>query len=220
MTKCAECGYLTIRRNDRTLLAADKEFREALQLPPSVDGYGGQGAVSYDQTPLCFMQKVDFREHWNFNRGANERERIGHVLHFITTDHAQPCDSFTEWHFGFSPKEHVEMNLIERQREWQEKCDNRDHEWRASQEARQQEWREKDIATQERRDREQRAWQEDQEKAADTRHNQSLTAAINAAKSNDWSQLMAGVLGALATIAIGGVGAIATLLAVWLSRVP
>lgn len=43
---------------------------------------------------------------------------------------AKLCSAFTTWRQGYTPKEHVEMSLVEEQREWQRNRDRDDRRWR------------------------------------------------------------------------------------------
>lgn len=77
---------------------------------------------------------------------------------------------------GFTPKQHLEMNLLEQQQRqqqaWQDQRDIAERTWREQQAERERQWRNEDI----------------------TRADQHHT-------SNLWVAALAGILGALATLA-------------------
>ena len=65
------------------------------------------------------------------------------VVRFL--EHPRDCNDFTEWQQGFSPKEHLEMNRLEEQRNWQERRDKEREEdnrnWRKEREEDNRNWR-------------------------------------------------------------------------------
>ena len=87
------------------------------------------------------------------------------------------CSSFTKCIPALSPLEHYEMLRESDRLQWQ---------------------RQQDEAA--------RTFQAEQAKLADQRHRENLAIAIKAAQGNVWSTLIAGVIGALATLAAGAIG--------------
>lgn len=81
------------------------------------------------------------------------------------------------------------MLLLEKQREWQRKCEAEDRQWR-----------------------------EDQASLAESRHQQNLKVVADATAWNWRAVLTAAGIGALATLLAGILGALATIAVVFLSR--
>jgi hypothetical protein len=52
----------------------------------------------------------------------------------------RPCDAFTQWHQGFSPKEHSEMQLTEELRKWEQEQRQRDRQWQEDRRKEDLEW--------------------------------------------------------------------------------
>lgn len=160
-TCCAKCGYLSLRDvSNRELVEAERDYREKLQLPPLGPGKGRE------DVPLCFLAAFDFRA---AIKDLETREREATLRVAVLSEHREPCQSFFPWRQGFTPKEHAEMNLLERQRaaeqsrreqehQWQQERDRADRTWREAQAQQARDWRAEDEA-QEREDRKhERRW--------------------------------------------------------------
>jgi len=171
MTKCARCGFLSLRDiTDRSLVEAESDYRERLHRPPLGPNRG------YEDVPLCFVQEVNFRA---IAKDLPTKERHEALLTAVTAEHKQPCPGFCEWKQGFTPKEHAEMKLLEEQRAYQR------------------------VESQQ-----QREWQAAESKKADERHRDSMNVAIDAGKSNWVSQVAVGILGAIVALAAVWIGAL------------
>src|SRR5258708_5505107 len=108
LVKCADCGYLGLRHTTtRQLLEADEVFRQKGQI--RADG----NHWLYDEHPVCFAQKINFREKIG-NQPHNEYELRGKVVQAEWN-----CNGFIKWQPGLTPKEHQEMMMLEEQRKWQ-----------------------------------------------------------------------------------------------------
>lgn len=102
------------------------------------------GMNTYESKPLCFAMAENLAKEAGNDNAAS-------VLPVLNKE--RECSSFLDWKQGFTPKEHTEMNMLERQREWQHSVDEADRKWREEQARISQAWREKVSA-----DRE--AWRE------------------------------------------------------------
>ena len=99
MVKCSECGFLAVRTSPN--------IGEVPYLAEMHEGHRREARISernvYYPKPVCFMRVAWFRE--QMDEVPNDAyPDLSPVIH---ADH--PCDEFTEWHQGFSPKEHREM---------------------------------------------------------------------------------------------------------------
>ncbi len=103
------------------------------------------------------------------------------VLAAITSD--IDCHESTEWFQGFSPKEHLEMNLLEVAKKRDDERAVVDRLWRESQAEREHNWRKEDMA----RDREWR--NEDRDKASSEAVSKARIEAV--ATRRFWMQLVA-----------------------------
>lgn len=105
--KCADCGYLAVRhRTTRQLYDAEESLRVNGELP-ILDNRG----YVYDEWPVCFVRAANFRVEMEDNSATPHRKRV--------LNQPRECDQFTPWHQGFSPKEHVEMKMLDEQKQWQ-----------------------------------------------------------------------------------------------------
>jgi hypothetical protein len=122
--KCADCGYLAVRNiYSRELQEPEKSYRDCGMQPITLTHKMEDGKLAiispYEPIPICFMQSKDLQTECN-------------VLKIKSTLQTEwECDDFTEWHQGFTPKEHREMldrKLELRRLEAQENRHNRE-EW-------------------------------------------------------------------------------------------
>jgi hypothetical protein len=114
MIRCADCGFLGLRRRqDRAVLEAENEFRIWAMHPVRVEGNSGN---VYESRPICCAQASYLAGELN----GETTEELKRVI-----QHERDCKKFTPWKQGFTPKEHHEM--IDRQWE-QERQDRRDRE--------------------------------------------------------------------------------------------
>lgn len=145
MRKCSECGFLAVRRlKDLVIEEASDLFRENA----TIQSHGNVNL--HDEYPVCFMRVISFR------KIIDQKTSRPEVAAEIKTE--RPCDEFTEWIQGSSPKEHAEMIQqkalldYQRQREqddkaWRERQATQDHAWRTQQAEREREWRKEDRHT-------------------------------------------------------------------------
>jgi hypothetical protein len=121
LVKCADCGFLAVRHMDtRALLDAEELLRVNGEIPSR-----NTGMMIYDEWPVCFIRRANFRKEMNDNSGSPHRKKV-------LNDKRECDDGFTPWQQGLTPKEHLEMQL--------------DHKWRMEQAEREREWRKEDIA--------------------------------------------------------------------------
>lgn len=166
--KCQECGFLAWRNiHTRELVEAEAEYRKNPDMSIT------ELARNFQSEPLCYLAAYDIRreikEHVAIP-GSNGQEPSNKVLHVISKE--RDCLSYTEWTHGLSPKEHLNMNLLEAQRKRE---DARDDALRAREDRRdafQRKWQTRmarksmryDEKRQNARDERQRQWQEDKDK--------------------------------------------------------
>ena len=97
--KCQDCGYLSIRNPDTTQLEeATKPTRDT-----------GQRYDGKEVFPECAMMNADIK--------GECHDRQKEFRSVITKE--RDCDEHTAWMPGFSPKEHLKMNILQREREQQ-----------------------------------------------------------------------------------------------------
>ena len=166
---CAACGLLTIRNSETwELCEVDDLYRKEGKLHGSI---GGKRIA----TPICFAGQFQLQEdhqRWKKAKGVSDDD----CLVYTFTDE-RDCPSFQKWILGLAPKEHVDMLLLEKQREWQRKCEAEDRQWR-----------------------------EDQASLAESRHQQNLKVVADATAWNWRAVLTAAGIGALATLLAGILG--------------
>jgi hypothetical protein len=171
--KCAKCGFLGLRHlQSRQLLEAEKLFREDGHIPaPGI----GSLDLTFDTLPVCLADVADFRRECGNGDPSQEKRKEA-------VNKERSCPEFTPWRVGFSPAEHYEMILSENMIEIQRQREDADREWRH---------KEAEL---------QRQWQSEQTNAADTRHRETIKWAIKAARGNIWSNVIAGIIPALAAL--------------------
>ena len=125
--KCAECGFLAIRnQHTRELHEVEASMRKEWATPKTIIG-SLKNVHIYEGLPLCFRRSPDFPDESIGNTTASEQ-----IIEVINGDH--PCDHYTPWQQGFTPKEHQEMLNEQRMLEWQRRVEIEDREWRTNQE--------------------------------------------------------------------------------------
>lgn len=120
--KCADCGLLALRKG---------EIDELPILPTSLgirrNGVVAGGQLEFDHKPYCCIN-----EH-PINDQCDERNKESNNMQaaFRETIQAErTCAEFTEWIPSLTPKEHIEMNILQRQREEIEKRRKADEDFR------------------------------------------------------------------------------------------
>lgn len=97
MAKCAECGLLSARRRSTSELCEVDEFFRAKGHPAGMD----EDRLDIREIAFCALDKRQFPPY------AYDE--------FVAQSNIEmPCESFTPWRRGFTPKEHQEM--IDRER--------------------------------------------------------------------------------------------------------
>jgi hypothetical protein len=130
--KCADCGYLAVRvRRTRLLFDAEQDYRDSGSIP----SIGNEGI--YDPAPICFVRAINISAEYKPADGTPERQKI--------VQKERDCQEFTEWQQGLTPKEHLEMNLLEQQQQRLDKREKEDRNWRLAQAEREREWRNEDV---------------------------------------------------------------------------
>lgn len=101
MVRCADCGFLALRRREsQQLLGAEMPYREHGVLPEAVDA---DFQDEFESTPYCFVMAQPIHKEREDRKGIIQRDRS--------------CDSWVQWQQGFSPKEHREMLEEQRRRQ-------------------------------------------------------------------------------------------------------
>ena len=97
MVKCADCGFLAVRHLEtRDLREAEGSYRDTGEIPRDLN----RPKHLYEEVPLCFERLRIFDPQRCTSAAERQevvQEEIGH------------CVGFTEWHHGFTPKEHREL---------------------------------------------------------------------------------------------------------------
>lgn len=153
MVKCTECGYLTFRHGEsRTLVEAEEVTRQSGQVPTS------QGVYLYEPRPICFRRAYPLALEFDEMLGGGWEPGSGLALNLLAEpllavlDKERQCNSFTSWTQGLAPREHYDMDLMEKQLALQDRRDEIERQWRVQQEDRQREWQGQETAAQ-------RTWQ-------------------------------------------------------------
>ena len=134
---CAECGYLTIHnRKTRELVEVETAIRGGGKIPAFADETRTGDQPVYEKPFLCFMREPQVTADLQDGTYPSFEKQRDAVFHKLRT-----CESWTAWKQGFTPKEHLEMNLLQEQRDWQRKCQDADQSWRESQDRRDRRWR-------------------------------------------------------------------------------
>lgn len=192
---CATCGYLGIReRFTREICEAELPLRESGTLPREPDRIETEGK-RWDGKPLCLMHVEQFGEVEETPTGrriiavsANADGGPAKLLAILQNPRDE-CDHYTEWNPGFTPKEHAEMNFHRAIIESQLSRDEADRKWRAEQAEMEHKWRRRQAQRE-------RTWRREDARDAKVTLRWSVGVGIGAAL----------------------IGALATLLAVWLTK--
>lgn len=148
MVKCRDCGFLAVR-----MRATHETPARLIEVE---DDYRSKGAYdeSYDRVPICFMRKADLR--WEIGEWTKKfdaatkadqamREPLTNQLWAII-DRERECDGYTDWLRGWSPREHLEMQMLEEQRNELRRQAEADQVWRERQDTAEREWRSQESA--------------------------------------------------------------------------
>ena len=111
MAKCAECGFLASR---------NKQTRILQETEPEARNKGFINELH--QAPICLMNMYDLWEEMNTPYGNDYMGGYEKIVSALQTE--RDCKQFTEWHKGFTPKEHREMINSEQQQKHLEEREN------------------------------------------------------------------------------------------------
>lgn len=126
--KCKDCGYLAWRhRNTWELIEVDLEHREGTA--DSLPSMAIRKEIVMSQE-VCFCAAHDLR--------AEELSPAKSQEAVIWKDRV--CTSYTKWCPGLSPKEHMQMHLLEEQRKREDERDAAQREWQKVQEQERRDW--------------------------------------------------------------------------------
>jgi hypothetical protein len=140
VVRCKECGFLGQRRLENGLPVAwvevDSDTREEgiLRGTARERGPGAPG----EGTIRCFAAWADLHSEVNGQegKGKTKEEAIRSVV-----DMERVCDSFEQWKPGFAPREHTEMQLRDKEREWQAQRLDEERTWRRREGESNKRWR-------------------------------------------------------------------------------
>jgi len=146
-------------KSDRRLMDAELSFRDGGEVPKTTSSSGGLEA--HEEVPICFVRVIHFPGDWfRTKTGEQRRNELNSEIE---------CDEFTPWQQGLTPKEHLEMNILERQRAWQVELENAQIDYQ----------RERDASI-ERQAKDQREFQAEQAEKSRKYGNRSLAIAVAA----------------------------------------
>ena len=115
MVKCSECGFLAVRsKKDFKLDEASSEYRKSGVIAIGYDEQGINQHELHFQKPLCFAGVYDLSS--EFDKETKGQNNTVSTLKVITKD--RDCTRCTDWHQGFTPKEHWEMLDRQWERKW------------------------------------------------------------------------------------------------------
>jgi hypothetical protein len=121
IVKCVDCGFVALRRTTtRKLVEIEFEIRQNGKIPDE-QVVCASGKKQYEPWLYCFRQRYVLRDEQNKIAGGHEQM----ILAVISAE--RHCGKFKKWEQGWSPKGHIEMDLLERQqvREDKRDADNR-----------------------------------------------------------------------------------------------
>lgn len=129
---CQTCGFLALRRNATNALeAAPYAYRstgESRKGGTEFEGY-------FHDQPFCFVGAEPIGSTWTtvgqempgpHNQWDENLETIRQC--------GRECDSYVHWHESLALQEHLSMNMLLEQREWQARESAKQRKWEASQE--------------------------------------------------------------------------------------
>lgn len=135
MVKCEDCGFLALRTARSELVEATEWFRQT-GTPENLQ------QLDLHMRPLCFARAFNLAA--EITALDNQRvETESHRQNLAVIQKERPCERFTAWQQGFTPKEHREMLDEQWKREFEATRLQEDHEWRGSQEDRMREWQQR-----------------------------------------------------------------------------
>ncbi len=111
--KCKDCGFLAFRRKESMeLVAVDPSFREN----PDMAARGRH--AHYSSVPVCFVAESDIEDELSGCKIISTKS-VGEVI-----SKERECGGYTSVIHGLSPREHLQMQLLEEQRKREDVRDN------------------------------------------------------------------------------------------------
>ena len=108
-TTCSDCGFLALRNFfTGSLEEASEEYRRQIDIV--IDPIHRREL--HHRVPVCLVRASNLREEM-------KDSKKGTILDCIQKE--RECHGMTEWQQGYSPKEHLEKNMLKEQREWQQR---------------------------------------------------------------------------------------------------
>lgn len=127
MVKCGECGFYSTRHAPSgSLTEVPYEWR--VDKPDLRTGRD----TPYMYFPVCGVRAKRLHDETS-ERTATELWKIGKL--------ERTCDRWTEWHIGFTPKEHREMLDRDRILDREERRDKEQRDWQRTESASNKRWR-------------------------------------------------------------------------------
>lgn len=126
---CAACGFFAVRHLESQLLVSPGAAQRKSGHPPG----GPNAKCAVGTVPFCAVNSEAAHEHGVEYTPPAEFVKIAKST--------RECGAFTKWLPGLTPKEHLDMAVLEDQRTWQRKCDTEDKQWRESQDKDNRRWR-------------------------------------------------------------------------------
>ena len=121
--KYIDCGYLTLRRwNTRELAEVEAEIRENGNIPR--DTLAPPVQPLYDPPLICFRRRYDLHLEQSEGGGGLPEKTVA------VMNKPRVCEKFRKWEQGFTPEDHIEIDLIERQEDRFNRRDISDRRWR------------------------------------------------------------------------------------------
>jgi hypothetical protein len=162
--KCKDCGFLAFKYlKSGKLTGVDAPFREK----PNMNERGRFRRFS--GRPVCFVAATDMDEEIGMS-GPKDEIAIPEVI-----SKERECGGYTSVIHGLSPREHLQMQLMEEQKKREDERDRVYREWQIKMEY---EIRDADAKREDARDNAQRAWHASQSdiasKAEDARNSRSI----------------------------------------------
>jgi len=136
--RCDDCGCIALRmKANRALVELEGPMREG-EKPPTIFADRGSAFALidvedvYEELPVCICGEASFRN----DLEARQQVVKDQCRLWCSADLVQlllverECSSFIKWRQTMSPREHVEMNVLEMQRIREDERDRQSHRWR------------------------------------------------------------------------------------------
>jgi len=121
---CAECGFLGVRHRETGELVGPGEEQRETGSPPegrSIPGllaekFSPPEPITLDIAPVCAVGACDLRKEWQECQKVQKLAPTAAAEKVI--QQPRKCKRFTAGLPGLNPKEHINMNLLQRQQVW------------------------------------------------------------------------------------------------------